>query len=382
VIENSRRFLVGRRVAVARSAQTIGAGEIMKAIALTAAATIAATVALALGASDAQAQKCMAVSARSNIPTGAIVLKRSGDNPIGHLLTSVGEYNTHVMLKAYDGWFTHDTTVQPRTRSVSFSSPLGPCSAGPFNVNDLKYGRPGVSTIGSGGMYAQVYGADGVVESAYYVNSADYNQGLGLVSAVWNQLSWYTQTSASDSTQQIYRHGIGSTMIGYELYQFRDIGTVHTGGLGATAQGMVCSTFIAHMQYRAGLTPIQPAIYNYSELVNGLQVLATKTTQDCKNSTGGDGWLLAGDFVCDVCQDAGEQLRNCMGFAKCDTDKYDYMQSLINAGTGNARSISPDRLAGTTSRHWADTSNTSVYKNQPAQTIYWNQPGTDYSCYF
>jgi hypothetical protein len=327
---------------------------------------------------------CASVSALANAPQGALVNKRSGGgSPIQRVIDSGGEYLTHsVLSNGIDATgkqlFTHDSTTTPGQRQS-----LSACTAGPLDVSQLSKGTIGVEVVGAGAMYQAIYGSDGVTEHASFQRPASAALGAAVMSPALDKVSmpWITKTSSYDSTQtfgSLRFSSAYSSNIGYELYQFRDIGNAHLGNaVGLKFGGFVCSTYLASMHARGGAGIIYPASYDNATTVAALDGLKLSVETDCKNKT---GWFIGvGDVVCNACEDAGQQVRNCMALGKCDSDD----TSAWNTAkvTATTRSVSPDRLAGRGTKHYADTTNGSMWKAAVAEDLQWNQPGSNYSCY-
>jgi hypothetical protein len=81
----------------------------------------------------------------------------------------------------------------------------------------------------------------------------------------------------------------------------------------------------------------------------------------------------------DVCENAGDQVTNCMAANACATDDNSIWHGIRDDPNATATSISPDRLAGL-SPHGVGTTVWSY--DQGYHPIAWNAPGAQYGCWY
>jgi hypothetical protein len=340
---------------------------------------VAAAPAALAGSSDTSSSACGSTAAGWNAPNGALVLNRGAGGPITAVLDAVGEYRTHSMFShGPGGQVTHETMYSPGTNGWPTY-----CST-PLKVNELTTGYPGASRINQGAIYHYLYGGGSLEFIAYQRSrtSAGYDTNGEAVSSYLLSLPAQAVTSKQNSGQTLYRlYGPNGALLNYVLYQYRDLESVHTGGVGWN-NGMVCSTLIAHAQYRAGLGAVNPHVYNHSQLVTAGNALYNSVEDECGSGLGFWGGV-GSTITCfeGICDDAGRQVRNCMAAGRCDTDSGSVWSSVANDTSTVARSISPDRLGGWSGHPYTGTG-VSVWAYDTSNTLQWNSGGNVYGCWF
>ncbi|MDY7231466.1 hypothetical protein [Hyalangium rubrum] len=345
------------------------------------AAALTAPVALA-GAEDTGDVACGSTAAGWNVPNGGLVLSRGGGGgPIAAVLDAVGEYRTHSMFSHGPGGdVTHETMYTPGTNGWPTY-----CST-PVKAGELTSGFPGAGRINQGAIYQYLYGGGGALQYLAYQRSrstAGYDtKGEAVSNWLLNSMPTVAATSKQDGGQSFRRYlGPNGAPLNYTLYQYRDLETVHIGGAGWN-NGMVCSTMIAHAQYKAGFGAVEPKIYGHSTLVTAGNSLYSSVENECNSGLG--FWGGVGSSIScfeNICDDAGRQVRNCMSAGRCDTDSGTVWNNIANDGNTVARSISPDRLGGW-SGHPYTGPGVSVWAYDSSNTIQWNSGGNVYGCWF
>ena len=345
------------------------------------AAAMAAPVAFA-GSSDTGDVACGSTAAGWNAPNGSLVLSRgSGGGPVAAVLDAVGEYRTHSMFSHGPGGdVTHETMYTPGTNGWPTY-----CST-PVKAGELTTGFPGATRINQGAIYQFLYGGGGGVQYLAYQrsrNSAGYNSnGESVSNWLLNSMPTVAVTSKQNSGQGFLRYkGPNGYPLNYVLYQYRDLEGVNYGGAGWN-NGMVCSTLIAHAQYRAGLGPVEAYTYDHSKLQIAGNSLYNSVQNECSSGLGFCGGV-GSSITCfeNICDDAGRQVRNCMAAGRCDTDDGNVWNNIYNNSATVARSISPDRLGGW-SGHPYTGAGVSVWAYDTSNTIQWNSGGNVYGCWF
>lgn len=341
--------------------------------------TVAAVPAAWAGASSTSDVACGSTAAGWNAPNGALVLNRGANGPVTAVLDSLGEYRTHSMLShGPGGQVTHETMHTPGTTGwpTYCSTPLQP--------GELQSGYPGASRINQGAIYQFLYGGGDLEYIAYQLSrtSAGYDSnGATITNWIVNNMPTVLTTSQQSSQSLLRIIGPTGVPLNYVLYQYRDIGTVNTGGVGWN-NGMVCSTLISHAQYRAGFSAVSAYTYSHSQMVTAGNALYTAVENSC--NTGLGFWKSVGTTITcfeGICDDAARQVRNCMAAGVCNSDDSTYWNNIANNSTTVARSISPDRLGGW-SGHPYTGPGVSVWAYDTSNTLQWNSGGNVYGCWF
>lgn len=331
------------------------------------------------GSSDTSDIACGSTAAGWNVPAGGFVTNRGGEGPVTAVLDGVGEYRTHSMLShGPGGEVTHETMHSPGINGWPTY-----CST-PLRANELQYGFPGASRIRQGAIYQFLYGGGSMQFIAYQRSrtAAGYDgNGLTVTNWILTMPGW-TTTSRQNSGQTYYRlEGPNGSLVNYVLYQYRDIQTVNLGGVG-WSNGMVCSTLIAHAQYRAGFNSVNAHTYSHAQLQTAGGALYNSVQQQCNDGLG--FWRGIGSTITcfeSICDDAARQVRNCMAGGQCNTDSSSVWSAIYNDGSTVARSISPDRIGGW-SGHPYTGPGVSVWAYDSNNTVQWNSGGSNYSCWF
>ncbi len=345
------------------------------------AAVIASPAALA-GSSGTSDVACGSTSAGWSAPNGALVLSRgSGGGPVAAVLDAVGEYRTHSMFShGPGGQVTHETMYTPGTNGWPTY-----CST-PVKAGELTTGFPGASRINQGAIYQFFYGGGGNLQHLGYQRSrtsAGYDtKGESVSTWLLNSMPTVATTSKQNSGQSFLRYkGVNGAVLNYVLYQYRDLENVHTGGTSWN-NGMVCSTLLAHAQYRAGFGAVEPKVYSHSQLQTAGNELYESVKDECNSGLG--FWSSIGSTITcfeNICDDAGRQVRNCMAAGQCNTDSSSVWNNISNDSSTVARSISPDRLGGWSGHPWSGAG-VSVWAYDSSNTIQWNSGGNVYGCWF
>ena len=332
------------------------------------------------GSSDTSDQACGSTAAGWNAPNGALVLNRGGNGPVTAVLDAVGEYRTHSMIShGPGGQVTHETMHSPGTTGWPTY-----CST-PVKPGELTSGYPGASRVNQGAIYQFLYSGSAPEYIAYQRSrtSAGFDtKGAQVADWIVSSMPTQTWTSKQDGGQSVLRlMGPSGALLNYTLYQYRDLQTVNLGGVGWN-NGMVCSTLIAHAQYRTGFNAVNAYTYNHSQLVTAGNALYSSVQDQCNAGLG--FWKgIASKFTCfeSICDDAGRQVRNCMSAGRCDTDSSSVWSNIANDTTTVARSISPDRLGGWSGHPYTGTG-VSVWAYDTSNTVQWNSGGNVYGCWF
>jgi len=323
---------------------------------------------------------CGSAPAGWSAPNGALVLSR-GEGPVRAVLDAVGEYRTHSMIShGPGGLVTHETMHSPGTTGWPTY-----CST-PLRVEELRSGYPGASRVNQGAIYQYLYGGSSLQYIAYQQSrsSAGYD-GNGAAIANWilagmPAVAVASRQNAAQTLQRLV--GPGGQLLNYVLYQYRDIQTVNTGGVGWN-NGMVCSTFLSHAHYRAGFGAVSPYTYSHAQLVTAGNALYGSVQSECETGLG--FWTGLGAavscFESSICDDAARQVRNCMVAARCDTDSSSVWNAVAGDSTTVARSISPDRLGGWSGHPWSGPG-VSVWAYDGNNALQWNSAGNVYGCWF
>ncbi|MGZ3424099.1 MAG: hypothetical protein ACXVEE_39930 [Polyangiales bacterium] len=329
------------------------------------------------GGSGTADVSCGSAPAGWNAPNGALVTNR-GPGPVRAVIDSIGEYRTHTMMShGPGGWVTHETMHSPGQTSwpTYCSTPLRP--------DELKSGFPGASQIEQGALYTFMY-SNGGAEFLGFQRSRDGNglpdaRGEQVAGWLWNSMPYTWTASQKNSSYGFYRlYGSNGALLNYVLYQYRDLGSVNTGGVGWN-NGMVCSTLVAYAQNKAGLGTVASYTYDHTKLVNAGGSLYNSVEDECNQGLGFWGGIGAA-ITCfeGICDDAARQVRNCMVSGVCDSDSSSYWDNVRNNTATVAVSISPDRMGG-----WSGHGGSgSVWANSTNETVQWNSGGNLYGCWF
>lgn len=332
------------------------------------------------GSSPTSDVACGSAPAGWNVPKGGLVLNRA-PGPVRAVLDSMGEYRTHSMIShGPGGQVTHGTMHSPGTTGWPTY-----CST-PLRIDELRDGYPGVSRINQGAIYEFLYGGGSLEFLAYQMSrtSAGFDtNGAAVADWIVAGMPAVTVTSLQNGGQTFQRLvGPNGALINYVLYQYRDIQNVDTGGVGWN-NGMVCSTFLAHANYRAGFGQVYPYTYSHAQMVTAGGALYTSVQDECSTNLG--FWTgLGAAITClksSICPEAGRQVRNCMAAGRCDTSSSSVWDAVANDAGTVARSISPDRLGGW-SGHPYTGPGVSVWAYDISNTVQWNSGGSVYGCWF
>jgi len=313
---------------------------------------------------------CGYVPAVWNAPYGAIVLSRSNGGPIKPVIDAIGEHYTHSMLSLGTAGIIH---AEMRTPAQSGWPTV--CTR-PLDAGQLQYGNPGAEQINLAGAWADLQGEE--ITPAYQWG----DPAAAAAIASWTTSAPQTVTqSQSDGSVVIARKLRDGAPINYSLYQYRNIEQTNQPVSASANNGIVCSTFLswAHVQAGAGVVPA----YTYGQplIANAASSLFNTVQNACSSGVGFWSALLR-SVSCpfyNVCENAGDQVTNCMSANQCATDDNAIWHAVRDDPAATATSISADRLAGLPP-HGAGTTVWSY--DQAYHPIVWNGPGAQYGCWY
>ena len=350
-------------------------------IALTVVAFSALSSAAYAGSSATNDIACGSKPANWNAPAGSLVSSR-GEGPITAIIDAVGETRTHSMLSHGSTWVSHAVMHTPGQNGWPDY-----CDE-PLKASELQYGYPGASRVKVGAMYVSLY-AGGSAPAGYFLEFQNAENGcFGEDTSSWllGSAADFSVASQKDSSQTIYRYKNSTGYMTYSTYQFRNVGSVPTGGSG-TSNGVVCSSFQSWVQNRSNNTSVNvtPYTYTHAQLAAGLNALYNSVYNECDDGMG--FWTGMGAaascmlsiiyFDNNICDDAARQVANCMAENRCGSSDNGW-RTVRDTSTTTAKAVSPDRMGGWGSRH---TNSGSIWASQPSQQVTWS--GTNvYSCWF
>ena len=144
---------------------------------------------------------------------------------------------------------------------------------------------------------------------------------------------------------------------------------------------MVCSTFLAYAHVQSGVGFVSPFTYSHPQIAAASNSLFAAAQDSCNSGFG--FWGSIGiDIACpfrNVCENAGDQVTNCMAANACSTDDNSIWHGVRDNTFTTATSISPDRIAGR-GPHGVGTTVWSF--DQPSHPVAWNAPGAQYGCWY
>jgi len=333
------------------------------------------------GASASTDAACGSAAVYWNAPNGAAVFNR-GAGPLTDVISAVGEYRSHSMLSNANVKYVTQAAAKTPDR------PGWPtfCST-PLDSNQLRDGWAGAEQISQGAIYTYLYG-NGSQEAVYYQNgNADQtNKGSAIANWAWNSMPYTSVASQRDGGQYMYRlKNTNGNPINYVLFQFRNSENASSGGSN-WENGNICSSLLASLQVStlgAG-NQVNPWTYQNSQLATGLNALYTGVHSQCSNGMGfwsGLGATVACPFS-DICDNAGNEVANCMSTGKCSTNDSGVWNGVKNDRTnGFAQTISPDHIAGW-SGHPSSGAGTSVWAYDTNNTVTWSSSGNVYGCWY
>ncbi len=313
---------------------------------------------------------CGYVPATWNAPYGSVVLSRSNGGPIRPVIVAIGEYYTHSMLSLGTSGIVHAEMKTPAQSSWPTV-----CTR-PLDANQLQYGYPGVEQINLGGAYADLQGEE--ITPVYQWGDA------GTTAAVANWISAAPETPAqsqSDGAVWLSRKLRNGSPISYSLYQYRNIEQTNELSSNSANNGMVCSTFLSWAHLQGASLYVSTYTYDHLRIANAANALFNTVQNACNSGVGFWGGVLR-SVSCpfyNVCENAGDQVTNCMAANACATNDNTIWHGVRDDPNATATSISPDRLAGL-SPHGVGTSVWSY--DQGYHPIAWNAPGAQYGCWY
>lgn len=315
--------------------------------------------------------ECGSAPASWNAPNGAVVFNR-GPGPIRDVLDAVGEYRTHSMLSHGPGAsVSHATMKTPGQTSWPTICTL------PVNPQDLREGYPGLQQVNQGGIYTYMYTGFGTEWAGWQRGNADAAAAIG--DSIWYNHPFRTELSRADGNQYIDRPLRDERPVGYSLFQYRTLESVHYIPGGATNNGMVCSTFLAYAHNYAGRGFVSAYTYPHHQIANASNSLYTGVFNTCRESL---GWFtgVVLTVVCpfnNVCGNAGSQITNCMSANRCDDSNGNIWRGVRDDPAATATSISPDRIGG-----WGvHPYNLTTWGPDYTHQLQWNSGGNVYGCW-
>ncbi|WP_224248466.1 hypothetical protein [Hyalangium gracile] len=336
----------------------------------------AASVSMLLGAaaltlsSTAHAETCGWAPAGWNAPNGAAVFNK-GPGPVDAVLTAVGEYRSHSMLSHGLTGVTHATMKMPTENAWPLLCGL------PLNADQLRYGYPGLSQVGVGGIYTYLKGSTFLGYQRYNAAAAD-----GIANAQWWNHAVIFGHSDTDPNAPVDFPVLNGGRVPYSLFQFRDLQGANLAAPWSTNNGMVCSTYLAHAHAYGGQGQISAYTYSHGQLAAAADSLFNNVNNDCRNEQGFWGGAAL-TFICpffDVCANAAHQVANCMATNSCDRSEPHIWQGVRNDPVSVARSISPDRIGGW-GVHWGTRDLNNVWAPDYNHNLQFNSGGAVYGCW-
>lgn len=332
------------------------------------------------GGSASSDVACGSSSTYWNAPNGAAVFNRS-QGPLRDVITAVGEYRTHSMLSNASVHYVTQATSKVPDR------PGWPtyCST-PLDSGQLQNGWGGATQVNQGAIYTYLYG-NGSQEAVYYQNGNGdgTNKGGAIADWAWNSMPYVGVTSLRDSSQTFYRlKNTNGNPINYVLYQFRYSENASNGGSN-WSDGNICSTLLATMQVRAlgANYAINNWTYSHAQINTGLNALYNGVYNSCSGQVG--FWASAGAaFTCfdgDLCDEAGDEVSNCMAGGNCGSSDHSYWTGIANNSAVTATTMSPDHVAGW-SGHPYTGAGVSVWAYDGNNTVSWSSSGNVYGCWY
>ncbi len=331
-----------------------------------------AVSALALAGSARAEGECGWVSAGWNAPNGAVVFDR-GPGPIREVIDAIGEYRTHSMLSHGPGaGVSHATMKNPD------QNPWPDVCSLPVNIQQLRYGYPGLEQINQGGIYMYLYGKPPGSEWIGW-QQGDPAQAALIGDSIWYNHAYISDSSRVDPSQSIDRPVRNGYRVNYSLFQYRHLETAHQIPGTTANEGIVCSTFMAYAHNYAGRGMVTPHTYSHEQIANASNQLYTGIFNECKNSLGWFQDAMLG-MVCpfdNVCGNAGNQVANCMSANVCDSSDGRIWKSVRDDPNATATSISPDRIGG-----WGvHPIDNTVWGPDYTHQLQWNSGGSVYGCW-
>jgi len=331
------------------------------------------------GGSASSDVACGSSSTYWNAPNGAVVFNR-GAGPLKDVISSVGESRTHSMLSNANVKYVTQAAAKVPDR------PGWPtlCS-NPLDAGQLRDGWAGAEQISQGAIYTYLYN-NGSQEYVYYQNGNGdgLNKGSTIANWAWNSMPYSSVTSLRDGSQAMYRlKNTNGNPINYVLFQFRNSQNSSTGGAN-WEDGNICSTLLASMQVSALGTgsAINSWTYSNTQLRTGLNALYSGVYGQCSNSLG--FWPgVASAFACfdsDLCDEAADQVSNCMATGACSSSDHGVWTGAANSGA-TATTMSPDHIGGWAGHPYAGAG-VSVWAYDSNNTVTWSSSGNVYGCWY
>ncbi|HYW87020.1 MAG TPA: hypothetical protein VFB50_04575 [Chloroflexota bacterium] len=356
---------------------------------------------------------CGTVSAAWNVPNGGIAFNRS-DGPVKSVIDAIGEYRTHgIISNGTTNYVSHCTMHSPgQTGWPTY------CST-PAEPGDLDPGFPGASQVNMGAIYSMLFcSSAGSTDCTSYAGSSSTvgtnleffayqngsvtpgypNDAANIANWLWNAPYYEWWTSQKNSIQGFWRlrKQYDNMLIPYELHQFMAIESSYLNGY-SYHDGMHSESFPAYAQYAWAHTSamvsasganyaVSPFTLDNGSTSTAANALYNSVYNECSNSLGFWAGVGAGITCIDfngICDEAADQVVNCMATGNCGTSDHGVWTGLVNGGA-TATSISPDSLGGWSGHTWSGypTSGASVWGYDINQTPQWNSGGSVYGCFF
>lgn len=323
---------------------------------------------------------CGSAPAGWNAPNGAAVSSRQAVGPITDLMDAIGEFYSHQMLSHGPGstkWISHSTMKNPGVEVSVFGND-------DFDYNDLVAGYPGPSQINMGAAYHMLYRGAGA--TVRYVSGG--STGAKIADWFWSSLPYCGNVSSgpcytgvySQESSSYYLYIIGRKQNGttyrhsYGLFQYQNDKSVPNGDdTSSISWAQHCSTFMAWGLHLVTGQTISSKTYYNSVVGPAAYILHSAVSDECDDSAGWFGGLFVN------CDDLADQLVNCFtaeinGAGICDNDSSSVWKNFATNGT--AVSVSPDRIVGN------NGNGGGPWATNPEYTVYFNQGGSVYGCFF
>ncbi len=323
--------------------------------------------------------RCGWSSGQWSAPRGSVVVTRDAESVIAAPFGKANLRYTHIML-------SHGATVSHATRAAPeenggltpvFGRPLkteaGTHESG-NSVSTVKSGQPGASRINMGAVYAMMM--DDEVRL--------YRRGDARASAVDSFLRGLATTKIIDANGSATAGGAVRLLrefdilgikfhaaMPYSFYQFKDIGTNHTGTV--SSDGVACSTFLAWASRNATGSTMGVRVIPQATVSSALQAVRDRTRAVCEDGLEGFEADLAG--LGNACEKAGNQIADCMAGTnggKCDNFGEEYKNPQNWSGGTTARVIAPDHIIGRDKTDEGSPWGSADAKENPMTEVTWS----------
>ena len=392
-------------------------------------AALALTAASIASASDNA--ECYTSPGVWNVPRGALVVNRGGGDgdPIKTVIDTMGEHFTHSVVShgqdsAGTVWGSMDTMKVPATY------PSGNSSCGhPVEPSQLANGGPGARTDNGGGLWSYYFSSTSsnspgwtTPNAGNSVKNTTNTGGSGLTYNTTGGWSWGLNGQQdirfiAAGTGYAYNNGASSSYgtdnqvaacltdweknsmagcsndcltpgYGYSVYAYMSLslgGSNTGGGYGTMCSGLISKSFYWGTQANGSYcTPNAINQYTYSNavVVAAANNLYNAVQNQSQGFFGTIGACIA-CFDCNLLDEAGDQVVNCFTNPQgTSCTQADHNWAGNNVGGKTATTISPARLAGDYGHASTTPANNSPWAPYGYQTVYFNQPGNIYGCWY